>query len=76
VDASSPTFYNRPTNDQSITLRPYHTGTVQPKVMDRNPFTKKIGPFVKMQPSIRYTRQPVRRTSIAQWSRLERDGSA
>lgn len=76
VEASSPMFYNRPVNDQSITLRPYHTDTVQPEVMDRSPLTKKIGPFVKMLPSIQCTRQPVRRTNIAQWSRLQRDGSA
>lgn len=76
VEASSPMFYNRPVYDQSITLRPYHTDSVQTKVMDRSLLTRKIGPFIKMLPSIRYTRQPVRRTSLVQWNRLRRDGSA
>lgn len=66
VEANSPTIYHRPGDDHGMTLRPYHTDTVQPKEMDRNPFTKEIGPFLKMQPSIRCTRQPVLRTSIAQ----------
>jgi hypothetical protein len=57
VEASSPMFHNRPVNDQSMTRRPYHTGTAQPSHRgDRT--------VCRDATIIRHTRQPVRRTCI------------